>query len=207
MMFIKEERRYPEEGDKFFIEDGEGHEVAWLNKAFQRFGGYASSYELGALSLIDTALSDQTLRDFQVYPAIFLIRHYIELRLKELIQGLNYCNSQTNEFPTHHDIKLMWEEFKKKYVSIGESINDPRFKVINDLMHEMDSVDPISMAFRYPIDKKGNEIQKLEYVNLVNLRETFVRMCFVFDGVAMQISHYVGITEEMMNPVYENYWE
>ena len=49
-------------------------------------------------------------------------------------------------------------------------------------------------------------MQKLEYVNLNNLRETFIRVCFVFDGVAMQITHYVEMTEDMMRDVYENYW-
>ena len=62
------------------------------------------------------------------------------------------------------------------------------------------------MSFRYPVDKQGENIQKLEYVNLTNLRETFVRVCFVFDGVAMQIAHYTEMTEDMMRDVYENYW-
>jgi len=198
--------RYPEDGDKFFIEGGDKNEIAWLHKTFQDFGCYADSYQTGAINLIDSAISNKDLRDYHVYPAVFLIRHYLELRLKELIQGLNYCIDQSKEFPKHHDISKLWNDFKKAYLEIGENIDDARFKAIDELITEMTSIDPISMAFRYPIDKTGQKTQKLKYVNLTNLREIFIRVCFVFDGVASQIADYVDITEDMMQDVYQNYW-
>ena len=206
MLILKETIRYPEKDDKFFVDKGNPDEIAWLHKTFQEFGSYADGYQTGALTLIDSALTNKDLRDYNIYPAIFLIRHYLELRLKELIQGLNYCKEQTRNFPTHHDLQNLWSDFKTAYTKIGENSNDSRFKVIDELIKEMTSVDLISMAFRYPVDKVGQKTQKLEYVNLNNLRETFVRVCFVFDGVSMQIANYVSMTEEMMSEVYEHYW-
>lgn len=206
MLILKEEIRYPEKNDKFFLDKGNPDEIAWLHKTFQQFGSYADSYQTGALTLIDSALSNKDLRDYNIYPAVFLIRHYLELRLKELIQGLNYCKEQNKNFPTHHDLQNLWSDFKKAYSSIGENTNDQIFQIIDELIKEMTNVDPISMSFRYPVDKQGEKTQKLEYVNLTNLRETFVRVCFVFDGVAMQIAHYTEMTEDMMRDVYENYW-
>ena len=206
MLIIKEETRYPEKGDKFFIEDGNQDEIAWLHKPFQQFGNYADSYQAGAITLIDSALADKELRDYNIYPAIFLIRHYLELRLKELIQGINICLHNGAGFPTHHDLQNLWSDFKKAYDELGEKPEGDHFKVIDELIKEMTSVDPISMSFRYPVDKKGEKTQKLKYVNLNNLRETFVRVCFVFDSVAMQIAHYVELTEDMMSDVYEQYW-
>lgn len=206
MLILKEEIRYPEKNDKFFLDKGSPEEIAWLHKTFQQFGSYADSYQTGALTLIDTALANKELRDYNIYPAVFLIRHYLELRLKELIQGLNYCKEQNKNFPTHHDLQNLWSEFKKAFSSIGENANDQRFQTIDELIKEMTSVDPISMSFRYPVDKQGEKTQKLEYVNLSNLRETFIRVCFVFDGVSMQIAHYAEMTEAMMRNVYENYW-
>lgn len=206
MLILKEKIRYPEKNDKFFLDKGSPDEIAWLHKTFQQFGSYADSYQTGALTLIDTALANKDLRDYNIYPAVFLIRHYLELRLKELIQGLNYCKEQNKNFPTHHDLQNLWSDFKKAYSLIGENANDQRFQTIDELVKEMTSVDPISMSFRYPVDKQGEKTQKLEYVNLSNLRETFIRVCFVFDGVAMQIAHYAEMTEDMMRVVYENYW-
>jgi HEPN domain-containing protein len=203
---LKEDIRYPQKGDKFFIDNGSPDEISILHKTFQDFGSYADGYQTGAINLIDSALNNSDLRDYNIYPAIFLIRHYIELRLKELILGINLCNGLTNEYPKSHDIQKLWRDFKTAYLSIGEDITDPRFDVIGELIEEMASVDPISMSFRYPVDKNGMKIQKLKTINLTNLRETFIRLGFVFDGVAMQIANYVEITEDIMRDVYQNYW-
>ncbi len=206
-MLFEEDIRYPEKGDKLFVDSGDKDEIAWLYKTFQEFGGYAACYQAGAVSLIDAALNEKDKRDYHIYPAVFLIRHYIELRLKEFLQSLKYCSDQVKDFPTHHNIQNLWGEFKKAYAAIGEDITDNRFKVIDEIIKEFSNVDPISMAFRYPIDKNGDKIQKLEYVNLANLRESFIRLGFVFDGISMQLAHYVELTEDMMGEVYEHYWE
>tara|TARA_R110002020_G_scaffold36695_2_gene110440 strand:- start:15501 stop:16127 length:627 start_codon:yes stop_codon:yes gene_type:complete len=197
-MLFNEEIRYPKKGDKFFKHEGDPDEIAWMNKAFQDFGSYGDSYRTGAIKLLDLALSDKSLRDLNIYPAIFLMRHYMELRLKEFIQGINFCNDQSKDFPTGHDLKRLWSEFKQKYPIVGGDCNDDRFKVIDKLIDEISLNDPISMAFRYPVDKKGGKTQKLEYVNLRTLRETFVRLCFVFDGIGMQIFENVSYSEEMI---------
>ncbi len=205
MILNDEEIRYPKKGDKFFDNKGKHEEIAWLHKTFQELGSYADGYQIGAIKLLDTAILDSKNRDYLIYPIVFLIRHYLELRLKELLQGLNYCSIQTKEFSQHHRILELWTEFKKGYSAFGEQTNDESFKAIDSLIKELSNIDPISMAFRYPSDKNGNKIQKLDYVNLVTLKETFIRICFVFDGAAMQIAHYVEITEEMMSDAYGEY--
>ncbi len=205
MLTIKGEVRYPIKGDKFFIENGLPEDISWLHKTFQTFGGYADSYQSGAIILLDSAILNQDLRDINIYPAVFLIRHYLELRLKELIFGLNYCIQQTKTFPTHHSLDSLWKEFIKAYTTIGQKTNDESFSAIDDLIKEISSVDPVSMSFRYPVDKQGEQIHSLKYINLKNLRETFIRVCFVFDAISAQISHYVDITEEMMADAYRDY--
>ena len=131
MNILEEEIRYPEKGDKFFIEDGNPDEIAMLHKSFQDFGGYGDSYQNGAINLIDSALKNKDYRDYNIYPAVFLIRHYLELRLKELILGINYINNSSKEYPKNHDIQMLWIEFKKAYALLGEDINDSRFQVID----------------------------------------------------------------------------
>jgi hypothetical protein len=84
--------------------------------------------------------------------------------------------------------------------------DDDNSKVIDDLIKQMAPIDPISMALRYPVDKAGEKNQKLEFVNLENLRETLVRVSLVFDGVTMQMGHYVDMTESMVSDMYANYW-
>ena len=64
MNIHREKIRYPKKDDKFFIEKGNQDELAILDKAFQEFGNYADSYQTGALSLINEALSNVDLRRF-----------------------------------------------------------------------------------------------------------------------------------------------
>ena len=196
MLIYKEEIRYLEIGAKFFTDDGNQDEIAWLHKSLQNFGGYADGFQTGALSLLDSSLINKDLRDDIIYPAIFLIRQYIELRLKELIQYLNYIKERSYDFKSGHDIEILWDNFKEKYSSIIESLEEERTQIVSDLINEIVSVDPNSEAFRYPIDKHGNKTQKLEYVNLAQLKETFVRLCFYFDGLADQLNHYVELIKE-----------
>jgi hypothetical protein len=205
-MIFDEPIRYPDKERKFFIESGSNEELAWPQKLFQEFGSYASGYQIGALKLLDHALTESRDRDFLIYPAVFLIRHYIELRLKELIQGLNYCLKQTKDFPTGHNLQHLWNDFKIKYKHIGENINDPHFAAMDDLIVELQNIDPISMSFRYPVDKDGNKIQKLNTVNIKELRETFIRVSYLFDAISMQIANYVDITEWLMGDIYSDYY-
>ena len=204
MILLEDPIRYPDNGRDFFHDKGSNDELAWLQKLFQEFGSYASGYQLGAIKLLDHALDEPRQRDFLVYPIVFLIRLYIELRLKELIQGLNYCQQQTKDFPSGHNIVNLWNDFKIKYQAVGESIADDSFKAMDSIIYELGNTETISMSFRYPVDKDGNKIQKLETVNLTELRKTFIRVSYMFDGISMQIDHYVDITEGLMCEMYAN---
>jgi hypothetical protein len=206
MLLTEEEIRYPEKGDKFFIEDGSPDEIAWLNKTFEDLGSYADSYQTGALTLLNSALVNKDLRDYNIYPAVFLIRHYLELRLKEFIQGLNYHDKQSRDFPKHHDLQNLWSEFKASYSSIF-GINDKKFSITDALIKELSAIDPISMSFRYPVDKEGTKTQKLSHVSLVVLKETFIRLSFFIDDLAMEISGLVEVTEFMRQEVYDSHCE
>tara|TARA_R110002072_G_scaffold125944_3_gene262499 strand:+ start:29704 stop:30327 length:624 start_codon:yes stop_codon:yes gene_type:complete len=207
MFILDEDPRYPEAGDKFFIEEGKADEIAWLNKSFQQFGNYADSYQTAALNLLNLALKDKLLRDLHLYPAVFLIRHYIELRLKELIQGLNFLLEDSQDFPTHHKLMNLYGDFKALYIKIGESPTSKDFQALDELIKELSFFDSTSMAFRYPIDKDGEKTQKLEYINLINLKETFIRVSFLFDGVAALIADRVEMKEDFIQDIYSNYFE
>lgn len=206
MLITGEEARYPEEGDKLFVEEGLPDDLAWLNGIFNNLGSHADSYQNGALTLIDASLTARHLRNYNVYPAVFLVRHYFELRLKELIQGLNYIHDQNRDFKKSHNLLHLWHDFILIYSELGEDINSKEIQLTHMLLKEISSIDPTSMAYRYPVDRNGVEIQKLEYINLRNFREIFVRVCFVFDGISMLIASKVELTEDLVREMRSNYW-
>jgi hypothetical protein len=204
-MITDEPIRYPDSGRKFFHKNGHNDEVAWLDKPLQEFGSYASSYQIGAIQLLDISLRKPRQRDYLIYPTVFLIRHYIELRLKELIQGLNFCLEYNKDYPTGHNLQTLWSSFKKKYSEIGEDINDPSFTSMDSLIAELQNIDPISMSFRYPVDKTGNKTQKLETINITELKETFIRVSYLFDAISAQLSDYVDLAGGLLGDMYDFY--
>ena len=205
-LFSQGAPRYPLSEDRLFIGEGTPSEISWLNKSFQEFGNYADSYQISALNLIQSALENELYRDFHIYPAIFLIRQYIELRLKELIQGLNHLENHGFAFPTGHDIQGLWKHFLTKRQTLNfVEIEETHFEEMQQLISELSAVDPGSFSFRYPVDIQGVKTQKLEYVNLENLKETFIRMCFVLDGYSDAIQMSIEFTREQLNSMYSNF--
>lgn len=210
MKILNEKPRQPNVGDKFFEDTGRFDEMANLRTVFQEFGGYAYAYQNGALSLLDASFDEPENKDLLVYPVIFLIRHYLELRLKELMQGLIFITNQQKPFPDNHklfndhSLVNLWDKFKLAYSKIGQEIDGKILKSVNSLIIEVNIVDPKSISFRYPIDKNGKGTKRLEKINITNLRESFIRICFFFDELAMQIADYVENTEEMIRDIYDD---
>ena len=183
MLIVEENPRFPEIGDKFFIEKGNQNEIAWIRKFIQTFDGYATYYQNSALALIEVSLGDRDMMDKNILPIIFLIRHYLELRLKEVLQMLD----SQNEFPKTHNLKELWKLFKSKYSSI-EAVSSKEFQAMDNLIQELSDKDPSSISFRYHANKTGKRIDIPERINLSNLKETFLRVSFSIDGIAMQIA-------------------
>jgi hypothetical protein len=191
-----EEINLPQSGEKFIIETGSTEEIAWLHKSFQNLGMYADAYKTAAITVLDAALIEPNLRDYNIYPATFLIRHYLELRLKEFIQSINFLNNVGTEFPKHHRLNDLWDTFINDYNVLKESENDETFVVIYDLINEISHIDPNSQVSRFSEDKNGNSLQKFQFVNLKNLKNSFIKISDTFDGISMQLESFVELKRE-----------
>lgn len=75
----------PSKTDKIFKEESSPSTGAWIaNPADKKFL-YSEGYKEAALSIIEKCKESGFWNNILVYPLIFLFRHYLELRLKELI--------------------------------------------------------------------------------------------------------------------------
>lgn len=191
-----EEINLPQCGEKFIIETGSTEEIAWLHKSFQNLGMYPDAYKTAAITVLDAALIESNLRDYNIYPATFLVRHYLELRLKEFIQSINFLNNVGTEFPKHHRLNDLWDSFINDYNVLKESENDETFVVIYDLINEISHIDPNSQVSRFSEDKNGNSLQKFQFVNLKNLKNSFIKINDTFDGISMQLESFVELKRE-----------
>jgi len=189
---------FPAVTDKLFAHDFPD----WRNNAVQnymldKFSFYADGYKHSAEILVRECIADRTLNDIVVFPIVFLYRQYIELRLKEIIINLLYCTNGSKDFPTHHRIDELWKDFIRLYDSLGEDTSDKYLQNAACVIKELSAADPVSMAFRYPVDKKGNDLLDLTHINIRNFGEVMERLANLLDAISDQVADYKVLANEI----------
>ena len=177
---------------------------AWLSIYKGKFSPYADGYREGAKALAKDCVEDRGLNDILIYPIVFLYRQYIELRLKEIIIGLRYCNGQERTFPQNHKIDNLWNTMKSDYVACGESVDSEDFQHAERLITEFCQVDPLATGFRYPINKEGDCSLKLEHIHIQNFGEVMDRLANFLDAISDQVAHMEDIASEMYSEYLSN---
>jgi len=197
---------FPAANDKLFRHDlSDWTNNAILNYLAGKFPPYAAGYREGFNALITECVAERGLNDILIYPRVFLARQYVELRLKEIIIGLDFCANGTNEFPKTHKIDKIWFQFKNLYQEIGESTSELEFHNAEKIILEFATMDPLSMAFRYPVDKEGNNTLSISHINIRNFGEVMNRLANFLDAISDQIAHYADITSDMYRDLYVSY--
>jgi hypothetical protein len=70
---------------------------------------------------------------------------------------------------------------------------------IGRLLDEFSKIDPDSMAFRYPQDKKGNPslAPTLRHINIRNIAEVVGKISVILTGASVMFDEYLGYKAEM----------
>ena len=82
---------------------------------------YATAYKEAAEKLVKDVITSRRQRDTLVYPIVFLYRHYIELRLKEIIRAGRKFLDEPGDFPKHHRVRDQAYGHLQKELSRGSS--------------------------------------------------------------------------------------
>lgn len=170
---------------------------AWLKTHYEEFYPYADGYRQGADSLVRQCIEEHGIKDILIFPAVFLYRQYVELRLKELIIGLHYCIDGGDGFPKHHRIDSLWGEFISLYEELGENPKTENFENAKAMIMQFAKIDPNSMAFRYPVSPEGDKMLFLSHINVRNFGEVMDRLANFLDAISDQVAHYKDITGDM----------
>lgn len=198
------------EEDQFFKETIEQYTAGWQRKWLESYSGYADKYK-DAFNILTAFTPDSSYnKDQLVYPIMFLARHIIELRLKELIQLCNgervifykkpkckllnlldslKCKSIPKETkkqkePTH-SLSSLWHEFDSVYK--GEK--NKQYLKVGKLINELNSLDSKSDTFRYPIHKDGSPTSISEFVNIENFVNVFLKVDSILEGLEAELNH------------------
>jgi hypothetical protein len=152
---------------------------------------YATGYKTAADMLATYVVERRVRQDSLVYPILFLYRQYIELALKEIIRsGLTYLERDPAT-PKHHDLGQLWALAEKLLEEICPGDSVPESKETGRIIKELNKVDPQSDAFRYLVNKRGEQsLQGITQIDIGNVQAVAARLAVMLDGATTQIGVY-----------------
>ncbi len=119
------------------------------------FGEAALNFEMAANELIKAQRLQPTFCNWTA-PVLHLIRQTLELRLKELIQCINW-RPDTDNVPLRfdHDLQRLWSRGRAWLVDHDYSIEkDARLGITDGLIENIHSIDPSGDLFRFGTSRK-----------------------------------------------------
>lgn len=174
---------------KLFAWDHDYTNNACLNWMHDPSCAYARGYKESAELICNHVINGSGTIDILVYPICALYRHYIELRLKEILSQCYKLYKVKKGVPHHHDIEKLWDETKAYAIKLWPEGDKSELNQVEDLLKEFHSIDPRSQDFRYPKNEKGTySLKDLQYINIRNLKESMVVVSDLLEGISMGAS-------------------
>jgi hypothetical protein len=142
----------------------DGGLIARIPTNERQWGQFADTYLITTKALVRDLERDEshleetgTRVNYLVFPILFLFRHFLELRLKEIIERGKCLLDDPSKWERNHNLIYLWGEARKILSSVypEDSVND--LECAELLIHQVASVDSDSFAFRYPTTKSGED--------------------------------------------------
>jgi hypothetical protein len=200
----------PEKDDKLFKEFNEDYtHNAIIRTGMQNFFLFSEGYKTASIKLFEQMDGSAYSANTIVYPLIFLNRQFLELRLKELISGLNFVIYQEHNFPNGHGLESLWKTYIELIHEVGESYvpEGDTLEYAECLIKEFDSVDPKSFSFRYPVDTSPDRNPSLSIKN-IDLKNFFITMNKLYNLLDTQsdvVFHLKELTEDLILEMHSNF--
>lgn len=194
------EANWPKEGDKLFGPGKDPKTIALLEQWGHGFSLYADGYKKAADIVVEKVAETGSDQDYLLYPVCFLYRHYVELRLKELIDLGRRLFSSSNGFPETHKIDSLWSECRPLLEKAFPEGDKSDLDVIQTCIQEFASVDPKSESFRYPKDKQGKPtLEGLKAIDLKNLSEVMNRLAGLLAASVYSMLEMIQLESEVLS--------
>lgn len=145
---------------------------------------YEEGYKRGADLLLGATQYERT-PDILLYPIVFLYRHYLELRLKSLLNGTPSEIGSESSVKVGHDLVQLWRDVKDSVLPLVRSECLPVYiDAVDSCIEEFVELDRGGDAFRYPEFKTGSRtLDNVDSINLSNLGEVMGKIANFLDCV------------------------
>lgn len=194
---------WPQKGSRLFNQNG-GMNNACLHFTHDKWSLYANGFKDAVTLLSKHVCEHQTNQDTLVYPIVHLFRHYLEVRMKEIIRiGLDLKDHSKNQYPKTHDLNLLFGEVSKVIDLIWPDDDRTPVNSVKECIKEFSKIDPDAMAFRYPEDRKNNiNLESLTYINLENLDQVMAEISSFLESVSAGLAHIQDYHNDLRHEYY-----
>ena len=183
---------WPDGSSSLFREGEPSLDVAWIPESARDWHQYAWGYQTAYEELFMRWERHDMRPDSLIYPIIFLCRHYVELRLKELIQMSLSLLQISGDWKFGHKLDKLWLHVRPHIRTIWPDDNENELNHIETLIREFSSVDPSCMAFRYPTDLEGKlMLQKFQRLDVTYFKRTMNQLSTFLDAACQGTSVYL----------------
>lgn len=180
---------WPDESTHFFQEIVQS---GWRYSTETQWHLYAEGYHQAAEKLYALWLENQRSPDHLIYPMMFLCRHYVELRLKELIQAAESLLELPTEWKLDHNLDFLVSLLQPHLKKIWPDGSNEELQNACRLIKELSSIDKTSFLFRYPVDTNRNDItKKVTSLDVDNFFDALRKLASFLDGASAGVSVYL----------------
>lgn len=179
---------YPKRGDKLIAP---GDKTLFADWMAGQWHWYPDAYKKAADKLVGQ-IEGHAFEDVLIFPVIFLYRHFVELKLKELIKELDNLSGtriSDSDFKTHR-LGPLWNYVKAHLGCIrdGNWDNDI-LPALENLVKELAQLDPDSYHFRYSHNTQLKEIPLPHAISLAHFKEAMTRIAngFAYIDVGIEM--------------------
>lgn len=182
---------WPTKGDKAFSDEGAGKSFQLRNVRYWHLPQHANAFRVAAEMVIQTYVNAprQPYHDDLVFPVVYLYRHYLELKMKDLIRlgarvGL-LENETVQKSLGCHGLEQLWGHVKELLTKRWPDAEDDAPEHVESVIAEFHLTDPDGQTIRYERDRAGkrNKYENLpDLVSLSTLYETMERVSTFFDA-------------------------
>ena len=201
---------FPDSSDVLFAPKLRRANVATINgsqglNSDANFFWIIEGYKLGFNNLLNDFVENRrnptNYCDIYVYPALFCLRHFIELILKDTIRkfkiGFKIIKSNQIGFKATHDILKLFQQVveliqtnpPKFTAEIMKAEFPNQLRNVKKLIIELSSADTHSETFRYPFKRARKGIEEIEIINeelsidLLNLRSVGNKIIYILECI------------------------
>jgi hypothetical protein len=170
----------------------------------EEFGAYGDAFRRAGKELTQSLNNNPAYHPLDVCPIVFLYRQAVELYAKAILrvgQHLFDLDSKTLSFNepilVQHRLSPFLAPLRELYDELGWS---NAYQDCADFVGDLEAVDPISFAFRYPVDKANNSALPEDLVfNVVDFATRAERVLDVMYEVLHGIEHRIDDAHEMLS--------